>query len=428
MQSQERKAYKWWVVGMLWCVCFFNYADRQAIFSVFPVLKSDFRLSDVQLGVIGASFMWVYALVGPIAGWIGDRVSRKGLILGGLVFWSLITAATALSTTYLHLVFWRALSGLGEAFYFPASMSLIADYHGSDTRSRAMSFHQSSVYAGTIAGGAVIGFLAQYNGWRFSFTLFGLLGLVVAIALLVFLREPERNSFVGLQEHEHSGSVKGLEVRSLLQQILGNRVVVLLIVVFIGANFVAMIFLTWMPSFLYRKFSMSLSLAGLNATVYLQLASILGVISGGVLADRLVRWYAGGRMITQTVGLVAGAPFLFLAGWTASAPVIAIALAGFGYCKGLYDSNVFASLYDVVRVERRAAAVGFLNSLGWLGASAAPVALAVGSDHLGMSLCISATSVIYLFIGCVLGWQAKQFKLSTNPEVDGQPHVEALAR
>lgn len=163
------KNYKWWIVFMLWFVCFFNYADRQAIFSVFPLLKAEMNLSDVQLGVVGAAFMWVYAGFGPFAGLVGDRLERRTLIIGGLIFWSIVTVATALSTNYWHLVIFRALEGLGEAFYFPASMSLISDYHGPDTRSRAMSFHQSSVYAGTIAGGTVAGFLGQYYGWRSSF-------------------------------------------------------------------------------------------------------------------------------------------------------------------------------------------------------------------------------------------------------------------
>ena len=154
MAKRERN-YKWLVVALLWVVCFFNYADRQAIFSVFPLLKSEMNLSDVQLGIVGSSFMWVYAAAGPVAGLIGDRRRRKTLVIAGLIFWSLITLATALSTTYIHLVIFRALEGFGEAFYFPASMSLLSDYHAPETRSRAMALHQSSVYAGTIAGGSV---------------------------------------------------------------------------------------------------------------------------------------------------------------------------------------------------------------------------------------------------------------------------------
>ncbi len=87
--------YQWFVVGLLWFVCFFNYADRQAIFSVFPLLKTEIGLSDVQLGIVGASFMWVYAGAAPLAGLVGDRFRRKTLIIGGLIFWSVITIATA---------------------------------------------------------------------------------------------------------------------------------------------------------------------------------------------------------------------------------------------------------------------------------------------------------------------------------------------
>src|SRR5207237_8228898 len=89
--AAKRDNYKWLVVAMLWFVCFFNYADRQAIFSCFPVLKSEMHLSDVQLGIVGGAFMWVYAAAGPLAGLIGDRVSRNTLLIGGLICWSLVT-------------------------------------------------------------------------------------------------------------------------------------------------------------------------------------------------------------------------------------------------------------------------------------------------------------------------------------------------
>ena len=141
---------------------------------------------------------------------------------------------------------------------------------------------------------------------------------------------------------------------------------IVLVAVFVGANFVASVFLTWLPSFLNRKFSMTLAMAGFSSTAYLQIASVLGVISGGILADRLARKYRGGRMITQAIGLLLGIPFLFLTGWTLSVTVLVLAMAGFGYFKGMYDANIWASLYDVVPVARRATAVGLMNSIGWL--------------------------------------------------------------
>ena len=435
-RNQRPETYKWWVVVMLWFVCFFNYADRQAIFSVFELLKSEMHLSDVQLGIVGASFMWVYAAVGPIAGLVGDRINRKTLIIAGLIFWSLITIATAVSTRYTHLVIFRALEGFGEAFYFPASMSMLSAYHGAGTRSRAMSIHQSSVYAGTIAGGSVAGVLGQYYGWRSSFYLFGSLGIVLGVLLLVLLREPARaasssaieegaQSAVGAQSpgvalEESSGNGIGRllnDAQRTVRDLFANPMVRILTAVFIGANFVAMIFLTWMPSFLYRKFNLSLAMAGMSATAYLQIASVLGVLSGGVLADRLAKANRGGRMLTQALGLMLGVPFIFLAGWTLSVPVVIVALTGFGYFKGLYDANIWASLHDVVPPERRASAVGFMNSLGWIGGGVAPVAIAAASERFGMSACISANSVIYLLVAALLFYGIRRHMVVSRRKV-----------
>lgn len=398
---------------MLWFVCFFNYADRQAIFSVFPLLKQEMGLSDVQLGIIGAAFMWVYAGFGAIAGIVGDRFQRKTLIIGGLIFWSLVTIGTALSTNYLHLVICRALEGFGEAFYFPASMSLLSDYHSKETRSKAMSFHQSSVYAGTIVGGTVAGFMGQYYGWHTSFYLFGGLGVILGVVLLGFLKEPVRGQAEVYEEIEDSPHVlldlKQGNVLDSIKQVFKQPMVWVLVAVFVGANFVASIFLTWMPSFLYNKFNMSLSMAGLNATFYLQMASVLGVISGGFLADKLVKTRRGGRMIAQSIGLIMGVPFIFLAGWTLSIPILILALIGFGYFKGLYDANIWASLHDVVKPKNRATAVGFMNSIGWFGGGIAPIAIAYASTKYGMSASISATSTLYLVFGLLLIFGIRKF-------------------
>src|SRR5262249_798913 len=205
------------------------------------------HLNDVQLGIVGASFMWVYAGIGPIAGLVGDRINRKTLIISGLVFWSVITIATALSTRYSHLVFFRALEGFGEAFYFPASMSLLSDYHSPATRSQPMSIHQSSVYAGTIAGGSVAGVLGQQFGWWSSFYLFGSLGVLLGALLLLMLREPptkSSNAFTVSPLDEGAGtpsspsknesSLSG--VLRTVRDLFANPMVRILTAVFVGAN------------------------------------------------------------------------------------------------------------------------------------------------------------------------------------------------
>jgi MFS family permease len=215
--------------------------------------------------------------------------------------------------------------------------------------------------------------------------------VLLGVVLAGLLREPARGR-----------SEEPRQEKASIGEIFRTPMALVLMAVFVGANFVAMIFLTWMPSFLYRKFGMSLSMAGFSATAYLQVASVLGVISGGVLADRLARRHRGGRMMTQALGLFAGVPFIFLTGWTLSVPVLILAMTGFGYFKGMYDANIWASLHDVVRPERRATSVGLMNAIGWLGGGTAPVAIAAASQRFGMSTCLSANSLIYLGFGAVM--------------------------
>jgi MFS family permease len=104
--------YKWLVVGMLWFICFFNYADRLAIFSVFPLLEKELGFSKTELGVIGAAFTWVYALTAPFAGHAGDKMPRKWVILGGLYVWSLVTGLTAQCSKVIHFVLVRSAGAM----------------------------------------------------------------------------------------------------------------------------------------------------------------------------------------------------------------------------------------------------------------------------------------------------------------------------
>jgi MFS family permease len=406
-QRTVSSTYKWWVVAMLWFICFFNYADRQAIFSVFPVLQKEFGFSEEQLGLIGSAFMWVYALGAPVAGYVGDRVLRKNLILGGCLFWSFVTVTTGQCTKLWQFVAVRALEGGGETFYFPASVSLTSDYHGRDTRSRALSFHQSSVYIGTILGSWIGAWLAQHYGWRFGFYLFGTAGVILALILYRFLREPGRG-----QSELPAGHVleKPLPLSETLQAILRCPTAMLLMAVFFGANFVAMVFLTWTPMFLVKKFNFQLAAAGLSGTVYIHLASAVSVPLAGIAADRLSRRFAGGRILIQALGLLIGAWFVMTVGHTQSTRVLLAAMTAFGFCKGCYDSGIFASLYDVIEPRARATAAGMMNMVGWIGGGLGPLAIGWAATHgrhaskvENMSDAIALGGYVYLAGAIVLG-------------------------
>lgn len=395
--------YRWHVVAMLWAISFFNYADRQAIFSVFPLLEKQMNLSPVELGLLGSAFAWVYGLGAQFAGIVVDRVRRKTAILGGLQAWSLICMATGLVTNFRGLVFMRALEGLGETFYYPASMSLLSDYHGKSTRSTAIGFHQTSVYVGTIAGGAFAGLIGQHYGWRWSFYVFGGLGVILGLVLARFLREPERGAADFADSGIANAHARDLPISAFLRTVWTTPTALLLMGAFLCSNFVAVVLLSWMPKFLYDKFHMGLAMAGLTATIFVQLASLVGSITGGWCADRWRARSPRGRMLVQAIGVFGGAPFVALCGLTQSIPMLITALTFWGFFKGLYDSNIFASVFDVIRPEARGTAAGFMNTVGWLGGGgSAPIVIGLITASHGLSTGIALASIVYIVAGVLL--------------------------
>jgi sugar phosphate permease len=178
--------------------------------------------------------------------------------------------------------------------------------------------------------------------------------------------------------------------------------------VFVGANFVANIFLMWTPTFLVEKFNFKLTAAGLTGSAFIYLASALSVPVAGLLADALSRRMAGGRILVQATGLLVGASFVFLIGTTETVETLMVAMVAFGLCKGFYDSNIFAAVYDFVEPRARASAAGLMNTVGWGGGALGPLAVgwyAADKDRTvemaRMSEAIAWCSAIYV-VGAVL--------------------------
>jgi MFS family permease len=395
--------YKWRVVAMLWCISFFNYADRQAIFSVFPLLEREMQLTPVQLGLLGSGFAWVYGLAAPFAGVLVDRASRRNVILGGLHIWSLICAATVVSKNFTHLFLFRAAEGLGETFYFPASTSLISDYHDSRTRSRALGAHQTAVYMGTIGGGFFAGLIAEHYGWRPAFLVFGLLGILLGFVLARYLVEPPRGAADIAEGVTPDTGAAAMTFREFAALVARTPTLLCLLGAFMCANFVAVVLLSWMPKFLFDRFHMGLALAGLTATVFVQLASLAGAPVGGWMADTWRRRTPRGRMAVQAVGMFAGAPFVAICGVTTSVTILIAALTAWGFFKGLYDANIFASAFDVVPAAARGRAAGFMNMIGWLaGGGSAPVVIGIIAQRSSLGTAMTLASLVYVAAGLLL--------------------------
>ena len=332
--------YAWFVVGLLWLVWLLNYLDRQVIFSLFPVLRTELTLSDVQLGLLGTSFLWVYALASPFAGYLGDRFNRKYIVGFSLAVWSAVTLLTGYARNFPELIAARGLMGLSEACYLPAGLALIADYHGPKTRSRATGLHYTGGYIGMVLGGFGGGYFGQLYGWRPVFLVLGLVGLAYTVILFTTMRGSEVRDTAGRWNGEDRASA----IPSPNFCTLGDISHSLTVFTIVGlCNWMVY---TWMPLYLYEHLHLTLAEAGFAATFYLQAGSLGGTALGGWLADRWSRVNPRGRQLTQAIGLLAAAPFLFLTG-VADAPVLLyIGLTVFGLGRGFYDCNCMPVLCE----------------------------------------------------------------------------------
>ena len=162
-----------------------------------------------------------------------------------------------------------------------------------------MSIHQTSVYAGTIGGGGLAGWMGQHYGWWSPFAVLGVSGIILGLVLAAFIREPRRNEAEILEQSatDQEAQLPEMGFVDFLRHLLATPTALVLLIVFPCVNFVAWVIITWMPTYLYESFDMSIAKAGLGGTAYIQVGSMLGALSGGVLADR---WRMRGRWVAAS--------------------------------------------------------------------------------------------------------------------------------
>lgn len=349
--------YAWTIVALLWPVALLNYLDRQMLATMKASMVADIPsiANKADWGLILGCFKWTYAVLSPFGGYLADRLSRKHVICASLAVWSLVTWWTGRVTTFHELLAARALMGISEAFYIPAALALIADFHPGDTRSRAVGLHQSGIYVGQILGGYA-GFVADSpeHGWRWAFSTCGLMGVIYALPLLALMRNPAPapGAAPGGRRERVQGVIPGL---------LGNRDFILLVLYFTLPAIAGWVVRDWMPDILREKFGLGQGHAGVRAIVYVQVASLIGAVVGGTLADRWMRVTARGRIYTSAIGMSLFLPALFGVG---NAGTIGLAVAGlliFGFGWGFFDGNNMPILCQITRPEWRATGYGIMN-------------------------------------------------------------------
>jgi len=385
------RVYAWVAVLLLTFVWLLNYLDRQVLFSVFPPLQQELHISPFQLGLLGTTFLWVYAFCSPIAGYLADKLGSKRMICASLFVWSAVTVATGHARTFPQLLWLRSIMGISEACYLPAGLALIAAYHDQRTRARAISLHYSGTYIGTVLGGTLGGWIATQYGWRSVFGIFGIIGCAYAIVLILVLRD-RRNK----QQSASSSSLSMRQVAAKIYRTPGFRP---LLVVFAIASICDWAIYTWMPLYLFENFHFSLTKAGFTATFYMKAGGFTGLLIGGILADAWFRRSPRGHVFTQSIGLLLAAPFLILSGLTHIPGVLFVAMVLFGLGKGMYDGNTMPVLCEGVDPEQRATAFGMLNFAGTFCGGLIAAGAGVLKSHLGLGMVFSLCGVLLLFAG-----------------------------
>ena len=393
----KKSWYKWEVLLLLWMAYLLNQGDRQVFNTVLPAIRDALNLTDTSVGLIATIFNLFYAIMVPVGGWAGDRFSRKWVTTISILFWSVATMFTGLATSFMWLVVLRSVAtGGGEAFFGPANYSLLGQYH-TDTRSRAMSIHQTAYYVGVILAGWLAGLIADKMGWKYSFIIFGAAGIIWGILMVVRLKDYPKKEIPNQVRNDNPdkpGFFDGFKT------VFTTPTSLMLTIGFSGLIFVITGYMTWVPAYLQEEFGQSQASAGFNSMFWTYVAAFVGVLLAGSLSDRLAVKSNKSRMILQAAGLLGGALFLFLMGGHPTLLLLYFSFAGWGFFRAFFDANTYAVLYDVTPEHLHASCSSAMIMTGFAVGALAPVILGALKESMGS---LSATFPILAVIWVVCG-------------------------
>ena len=397
--------YKWCVVAMLSCAFFFHQADR-ALFGLLTIpIQQDLGLTDGQIGWINTVLSWTLAAMTMVAGFAGDRLSRKWLITGSLLFWSLMTICMGfvgdwriLGVTipaFFVVMFFRSIAtGGGESFYAPSAMALMASHH-KETRSVAFSIHQAALYVGLMTSGILVAWaLVALGSWRKVFIAFGGAGFLLGLFFIWALRDGG-----GCEAPREPG---GTSLAAGLKAFFCNPSAICATVGFVAIVFVNNAYLFWVPKFMALKFNAEYAASlGVDASTAEGLKAIVGaagsqtmlwhhlfafaaIMAGGVLTDHFVKRWPRFRLALQISALLLGAPCLILVGFSSSIAATVVMTALYGVFRGAFEVNTHASVFDVVASEHRSTVVGCMVMSAFFFGGLSGVAMGKLSDAYGV--------------------------------------------
>lgn len=359
---QKKIDYKW-IVLLLVSIAYFLAQGTRLIYSaVLPQIKADFASSgvtDTQLGLISSTFTLIFGLAMPFAGLAADLFNRKRvLVIGSFLFAIGIFVSGFAAGLGMLFISYGILNAIGQSLMPPCNTSLISQYHDK-TRGTAFSIYQTAIYAGIVFCSVVSGYLAQLGegGWRWAFWIFGAIAILWAVVIMITLKDNPQSS---------KGETVGLkDVADALKAFLEKPSSLILMAGLGCYFFVTYAFKAWAPIFMIRAFpDMDTTQAVFHGVFWFYLGAFVGVTLGGRISDALKSRRPGIRFEVEFIGLALCIPFILMMAYSQSLIPMIAAILMFGFATGVYDSNIYAALFDVINPRYRAVGTGLFGCGG----------------------------------------------------------------
>lgn len=358
--------WQWRILLVLTSINLLNYFDRLLVVPMFPTLKGEFHINDAQLGILASAVLLVDCLTALPAGYWSDRGPRQKIMAAGVWVWSAATFLSGAAPSYGALLAARGAVGVGEGAYAPGGTAIITATFPARLRARMQSIFSLGMMVGGVLGLASGGLLAEWIGWRHSFMLVGLPGVVLGIAI-------KRLRVRGARRSEETHPAWGLLRIPAFVAVLGGG----LFVAFSSAAFIS-----WSPVFLTRYHHLSMAKASAGLALLVLASSSVGVLLGGYLADRLRERWRWGRVVTVCAAILMATPFLYFAVQTDSLGTFYVCISLATAALSCYHGPTTAIIHDLTPHHAHAFAFAlYMFVIHFFGDAAAPALVGLVSDR-----------------------------------------------
>ena len=369
------------LLAVLALINFVNFADRQVLNPLVPLLRQHFNVTDTQLGSLQWVLLVILALASIPSGYLADRFNEPKIIATGVLFWSAAAIASGLAPTFAFLFVARGLVGIGEAAYAPAAQSLISDSFARDNRALAQSIFASGMILGGVSGLALGGVMGERHGWQHAFIIVGVLGILPGLTAFK-LKEPQRRP-----RSEVVPVFKLLRVPAFVAMIVAG----------ICITFSSVSFVTWGIDYATNYKNFSIKEAAISLAVIALMSSVVGALSGGYIADVLAKRLKYGRVLVIACAFLAAAPFLLLAIQSEEKWMVLVGFFVSMYFMSWYHGPTTAVLHDLTPQRAHATAIGvYMFSTQLLGA-AGPLLIGKISDMSDLQIGLQAATAVMVF-------------------------------